>query len=116
MKYEVFKERFGECSFNDKVAMYNEYSRENGYEEFFIFDEEFFNVFFSSPLEAVRACHFGNIENWNDEYLRFNGYGNIESFSAWRAAEEAECYVDEIYEHPEIWCEYIDDDEEEEED
>lgn len=40
-------------------------------------DEEFFNTYFyNNPMEAVRSVSFGEY-NFNDEYVRFNGYGNL---------------------------------------
>jgi hypothetical protein len=46
-------------------------------------DDEFFNIYFEGkPMEAVRSAHYGNY-NYTDEYVRFNGYGNLESLSEW---------------------------------
>ncbi|MFM1781644.1 MAG: phage SIOphi [Pseudomonadota bacterium] len=43
-------------------------------------DEEFFNMFFEGkPMEAARAAVFGDY-NFHHEYVKFNGYGNLESF------------------------------------
>ena len=43
------------------------------------FDDEFFDLYFEDPYEAARAVYFGDIQNWNDEYIRFNAYENLES-------------------------------------
>ena len=44
------------------------------------FDDDFWETYFKdNPYEAARATYFGNIQNWNDEYIRFNGYGNLET-------------------------------------
>lgn len=43
------------------------------------FDDEFFNTYFDDPYEAARAVFFGDIKNWNDDYIRFNAYRNLES-------------------------------------
>lgn len=44
------------------------------------FDDDFWEIYFKNdPYEAARATYFGNIQNWNDEYIRFNGYGNLET-------------------------------------
>lgn len=44
------------------------------------FDDDFWETYFKDdPHEAARATYFGNIQNWNDEYIRFNGYGNLET-------------------------------------
>lgn len=46
------------------------------------FDDDFFNSFFSNnPMEAVRATFFGCIQNWNDDYIYINAYGNLESMN-----------------------------------
>ena len=118
MKIEKFRELFSELSDSDKIRCFNEYAMDYACDEqLYEFDEDFFNMFYeNNPTEAVRACFFGNIKNWGDEYLRFNGFGNIVSMSEWEAAEWVEDYVDEIYDHEEIWSQYIDDEEEEESD
>ncbi len=104
MNYNLFLENWNELTDESKISCFNEYAAEyNADEQIFTFDEEFFNTFFSSPIDAVRACFFGNIESWNDEYIKFNGYGNLESLCTYKAAELADYYTDEIYRHEEIW-------------
>lgn len=61
-------------------------------------DEEFFNTFFGDrPMEAVRASYYGDYK-YMDEYVRFNGYGNLESLSAYQFHEELREEVDYIVE------------------
>ena len=44
------------------------------------FDDDFFETYFcENPQEAARATYFGNIRNWNDPYIHFNAYGNLET-------------------------------------
>lgn len=90
MTLEQFKEKFGELSFNQQIAIYNEYQLEhnNADDMLYDFDEEFFDMAFEgkNPMEVARATYFGKI-NWNDEYIRFNGYGNLESVSEFDAEE-----------------------------
>lgn len=63
------------------------------------FDDYFFDTYFEGkPEEAARATFFGNIENWNDEYIRFNGYGNLESLSDYAYEKELLEGADEIIE------------------
>lgn len=117
MSYDNFLKKWNELADEDKINCFNEYASEYlPDEQLFTFDEEFFNTFFSSPLEAVQAAFFGNIESWNDEFIRFNGYGNLESLSEYQAAEHADDYTEEIFRHDEIWLQYIDEDDEEDED
>lgn len=43
-------------------------------------DDEFWEIYFDdNPQEAARATYFGDIKNWNDPYIRFNAYGNLET-------------------------------------
>lgn len=67
--------------------------------EVYDFDDEFFNMFFEgNVINAVQRTFFGNIQSWNDEYIRFNGYGNLESLSSFDYEKELEDNADEIIE------------------
>lgn len=116
MTLEVFTEKFNDLSVSNKVAIFNEFCLEHGDSDnmLYSFDEEFFSMSFSNPMEAARATFFGNIESWSDEYIRFNAYGNLESLSDYKAESEIEDYIEDIFEHPDVWEDYIDDDEDEE--
>ena len=56
------------------------YESEYGGGDYVIYDndEDFFNTYFSTPLDAVRASFYGDY-NYNDNYVRFNGNGNLDS-------------------------------------
>lgn len=63
------------------------------------FNEEFFDISFSSKMEAASATYFGNIRSWNDDYIRLNDYANLETtkeidYDA-EADEIFECFVAE---------------------
>lgn len=59
-------------------------------------DEEFFNVFFEGDvMEAVRAISFGDY-NYQDDYVLFNGYGNIDSYNDFEVMNEFIEYKEEI--------------------
>lgn len=64
------------------------------------FDEYFFeNNFQNNPYEAARATHFGNV-SWNHDWIRFDGYANLESTYAIPYANEAESIVKQwLYEN-----------------
>ena len=50
-------------------------------DEIFSNDEEFFEMFFgTNTLKAVQATQYGDYK-YSDEYVTFNGYGNLDSFS-----------------------------------
>lgn len=59
-------------------------------------DDEFWEIYFDdNPQEAARATYFGDIRNWNDPYIRFNAYGNLET----TYKIDYEPYEDEILEN-----------------
>ena len=64
--------------------------------EYFDNDEEFFNTYFyNNPTEAVRSAYYGDY-NYCDKYVRFNGYGNLESFNDYDLEKESKEYINEI--------------------
>ena len=71
-------------------------------------NEDFFNTFFAdNPMEVARATFYGDYR-YCDQYVRFNGYGNLESFDEYEAMKEIKYYIDDIVTSLlECW-EYID--------
>ena len=118
MRYETFVEKFGELSTSEKVSIFNEYCIEHGDPDnaLYPFDEDFFTTAFSNPMDAARATFFGDIQSWSDEYIRFNGYGNLESVSEYDVDSEIEGYLEDIFENEDTWEDYIDNDDDDEED
>jgi hypothetical protein len=78
--FKYMEAGFEDFDDSEWVALHNEYCQENNYDdEIFEFDDDFFGTFFSDkPMEAARATAFGNV-NFGHEYIRFNGYGNLET-------------------------------------
>ena len=65
------------------VSLWNEYCLEGkGHMNDFIYfnDEDFFIENFNNPYDVVRCIHFGDYK-YNDKYVIFNGYANLESFN-----------------------------------
>ena len=59
-------------------------------------DEDFFNTFFyNNPSEAVRSAYYGDY-SYCDNYVKFNGYGNLESADDYKLEKEYKYYIDEI--------------------
>ena len=59
-------------------------------------DEEFFDTFFhNDPMEAVRSSYYGDY-NYCDDYVRFNGYANLESFNDYELEKEYKENINEI--------------------
>ena len=65
--------------------------------EYYDFDDEFFQMFFENRvIDAVRATFFGNIRNWADDFIYFDGYGNLCSTSDPEFMETVSNIVDHI--------------------
>ena len=59
-------------------------------------NEEFYNSFFlDNPMELARAIYYGNYEYCHD-YVKFNGYGNLETTDRYGLVKECKYYIDEI--------------------
>jgi hypothetical protein len=107
-RYEYFCELFYNLTYEERVTLVNMYFIEFDFDNYIHeFTEDFFNTYLSSPLEAAQKVFFGNVQNWCDPYIHFNGYGNLESLTDYQAAEIAECYIGEIYENIDF-SDYID--------
>ena len=97
-RFEWFKERFNELSNIEKINLYNDYCANDNIDGcFYTFDEEFFVTFFNSSYDAARATYYGSI-SWSDDYIRFDGRGNLESLSEQQIISEAEDNLEYIYE------------------
>lgn len=67
----------------DLIRLHNSYCQEANYSDNEIYgnDEDFFETFFSNNvIDAVRSATYGEY-NFSDNYVKFNGYGNLESFN-----------------------------------
>jgi len=74
-----------EDNFEDWIQLHNEFCQEHssGAGEIFENDDEFFDRFFTKPQDAVRASFYGDYR-FMDDYVKFDGYGNLESFDTHR--------------------------------
>lgn len=73
-----FTEYLEDFSFDDLVALWNEYASENDYEQIYDSVEEFAANFDVDSVALARMVYFGDIRNWSD-MVYINGYGNFES-------------------------------------
>lgn len=97
MTYKLIDE---EVSVKDLEYMVRECNSYDGSLEDYCYeinDEDFFNVHFTEPMEAVRAAYFGEYQ-YSDDYVRFNAYGNLKSASTWDFEQELKDGKDEIVE------------------
>ena len=97
MKKEKIREYLlnNEETLLDVVSELNSWNNCLDYLDFWENDEEFFNTFFENPMDAVRATYYGYY-NYNDDYVKFNGYGNIDSYSEEEKNEEIKNNIDDI--------------------
>lgn len=85
--FEFLRELVTACnSWNGTLESYEVYN----------FDDDFFEMMFQDKIEVARATFFGDISNWNDEYIKLNAYGNLESLSEYDYRKELEDGSDEI--------------------
>ena len=95
------KEKIREYLLNNEETLLEVVSELNSWNgclenlDFWENDEEFFNTFFDNPMEAIRATYYGNY-NYNDDYVKFNGYGNIDSYNEYKRIEEIKDNIDDI--------------------
>ena len=91
----------------DAVRELNSWNACLDYLDVYSNDEEFFEMFFEgNPMEVARAIYYGDY-NYNDEYIKFNGYGNLETFSKYDYEELLEENIEEITENLIEYAEYI---------
>lgn len=74
-----FIEYLDDFSFDDLIALWNEYASENAYDSY-IYDsvEGFADITDTQGAELARMVFFGDVKNWGD-YVYLNGYGNFQS-------------------------------------
>lgn len=75
-----YKEQVERMTDSEKVSAWNQMCQDQNRsdDEIFSNDEEFFSMFFSDTMEAVRAVCYGEYR-YQDEWVTFNGCGNLES-------------------------------------
>ena len=111
-RFEMFENAMDDLSTEELISIYNTIE---GSEGIYPFDEDFFDTMFDTKMDVARAICCGNV-NWSDGYIRFNGYGNLVSLTCYDAREEVLDRLDEIYDHEDVWSDYIDIDDLEEDD
>lgn len=73
---------------------------DGSFKESIYYDMDSFDEFMSNytPSEIARMIHFGEF-NPNDDYFRFDGYGNLESLDWQEISDEAESLESDIIDH-----------------
>lgn len=96
---------------DSKISLVNEINSYNGMLDFLVAwenEKEFFETFFEKkPFETVRAIYYGDY-NLSDPYVRFDGYGNVESLTEYEFIDDFKNYIDEVVEALEDCKQHID--------
>lgn len=83
LKNQIILE-INEMAQSDLITLNNIYAREivgDMQGEIFENEDEFFELFFeNATIEAVRCVCYGDYR-YKDNFVQFNGYGNLESFN-----------------------------------
>ncbi|AGY47269.1 hypothetical protein Grass_245 [Bacillus phage Grass] len=80
----------------DVVREVNSWNSELEHLDYQYNDEDFFNTYFEGePMKAVRAAVYGDY-NYTDDYVKFDGYGNLKSVSEYDLERELEDHIEEI--------------------
>ena len=78
------------------VSEINSFDNSLDYLEYFENNEEFFDTFFyNNPMEAVRSSFYGDY-HFSDNWVKFDGYGNLKSVNDYELENEYRDYIDDI--------------------
>jgi hypothetical protein len=104
---EAVADYLNNLSSDELVNIHNQICQNCNYpdDEIFCNDEEFFKTFFTDPNEAVRASFYGDYR-YMDQYVKFNGYGNLDSTNYPESLIDVEAIAENIIEEPENY--YLD--------
>jgi hypothetical protein len=80
MTKEQIKDAIKDMTDHDIMELNNVFCELENYVDnhIYINDEDFFNTFFQERIDIARAISYGDYR-FSDEYVRFDGYGNLES-------------------------------------
>ena len=97
MKYEKIREYLlnNEETLLRVVGDLNSYNGCLDNLDFWLNDGDFFSCCFENPIDAVRATYYGDY-NYNDDYIKINAYGNIDSYTEEKKNEEIKDNIDDI--------------------
>lgn len=114
---EKYLEAFDELSDEQQIQMHNDYCQSCDYrdDEIYVNDEDFFDTYFNNKtMDAIRACFYGDYR-YSDNYVKFNGYANLESFDYPDSHIDASDIIDDYMENPRNYSIELEVEEEEEE-
>ena len=88
---EAILEAIKEMDNHELIEIHNQYCENINYmdDQIYYNDEEFFEIYFDGRTqELIRAIFYGDF-NPNDEFIKFNGYANLDTFNNVEIDKEA---------------------------
>ena len=107
--YEAIVKEIEAMSNEEQMEIHNQYCENvnNMDNQIFYNDEEFFEMCFSDRItDLVRAISYGDFEP-NQEFIKFDGYGNLETFDNVSLYLDAVAIADDIQENPKNYSHLI---------
>ena len=103
MNSENILSQINEFTESQLIELNNTYCQSAGYydNEIYCNDEDFFSTFYPNPgdgLKVAQAIFYGDY-NYSHDYVKFNGYGNLESINYFE--------VRDLCELPDVIADYI---------
>ena len=86
-------EQINSMDTNELIDLNNTYCNSANISDSEIYEngEEFFNMFFEGDvMRAIQATHYGDY-NYSHDWVRFNGYGNLDSIQYMSPDDLCEC-------------------------
>jgi len=87
-KEELAEGMLADMDDEEAIELWNEYCNDSNDKNGRIYpnDEDFFKLFFTDVYEVVRVISFGDY-TFTDDYVYFNGYGNLQTFNYYGDAD-----------------------------
>ena len=108
--YSDIKENILNMDCREVRTLHNEYCDNMSYSDDMIYDNDPYTVneFFNNSFDALKAMFYGSY-NPNDEFFKFDGYGNLESINQYEIFDyiDIKGIVYNIYENPENYVDYV---------
>ena len=108
--YLDIKENILNMSYSEIVTLHNEYCNNMSYYDDNIFDNDpyIINEMFSDVFKALQCMFFGAY-NPNDDFFKFDGYGNLQSINEYDVLDyiDIKVIVLHIFEDPYNYVDFV---------
>ena len=108
--YSDIKENILNMDPYEVMTLHNEYCDNKSYTDDMIYNNDAYtiNEFFTNSFEALKSMFYGGY-NPNDEFFKFDGYGNLESINQYEIFDyiDIKGIVYNIYEDPYKYVDYV---------